>query len=328
MLMICLSSCSKGLERLLSLFPDWFGVEKVQASVIFVGAALLVLGIIVQVYSGPDSDETGPNINQFYFAFGTNQPPGSSPTGSDQAAAGKQPPTGPAQTRSVGQKILALILISIGTSILGAGIILKVTQARSNLQASLQNAGVVFVGDRVAFDEVIGWDNWIRDTHRCSELIIIGKDQFKWAEESAEALGALLTRGVQASFIFQGTQCNDSLQRFWNELKQKDAGGKFDRWRRDGKLLLYTNSQTDGNYGYYWNGTNLIVKLYFEVEQKIQAPLIVFDVRFAAGKFDYADFSPGTCEQYVPLWQKKRMLLQAGRNIWTIKQGATLLGLA
>lgn len=265
------------------------------------------------------------HVNQFYFNFGTNQPTGSSVPEKMGDVSGVQE-MGTAGTRYSWRKIIALVLVSVGTSIIGAGVILRITRKRNNLQESLEKAGVLFVGDRNAFDEVIGWDNWINETHRCSDLIIIGKDQIKWAEESAEALSRVLLRDIDVSFIFQGEQCDDSLQKFWNEVKQKDPGGRFFEWRKRDKLKLLTNREQDGNYGYYWNGAKLIVKLYFEVERKIQAPLIVFDVRFASGKFDHADFSAGTRE-HVPFWEKKRMLLQAGLNIWKIQKDSKLVKL-
>jgi len=215
------------------------------------------------------------------------------------------------------------VLISVGTSIVAAGIILRITRRRDPLQESLEKAGVLFVGDRNAFDEVIGWDNWINETHRCSNLIIIGKDQIKWAELSAEAISSVLSRDIDVSFIFQGKHCDKSLQAFWDELKQKDPGGRFVEWRKREKLKLFTNGEQEGKYGYYWNGEKLVVKLYFEVENKIQAPLIVFDVSFASGEFNPTDFSAGTRE-HVPFWEKKRMLFQAGLNISKIHNDSRL----
>jgi hypothetical protein len=90
---------------------------------------------------------------------------------------------------------------------------------------------------------------------------------------------------------------------------------------------LSTNKGQTGDYGYYWNGEKLVVKLYFEVANKRQAPLIVFDVTFADGKFDPADFSARSRE-YVPSAEKKKMLLQAGLNIGKIAQGSQLVDLA
>jgi hypothetical protein len=154
-------------------------------------------------------------------------------------------------------------------------------------------------------------------------LIIVGKDQIKWAELSAEAISRVLSRDIEVAFIFQGRKCDQSLHDFWNELKQKDPGGRFDGWRKGGRLKLLTNKEQDGNYGYYWNGEKLVVKLYFEVENKVQAPLIVFDVRFASGKFNHTDFSAGTRE-HIPFSEKKRMLFQAGLNIWKIRKDSKL----
>ncbi len=185
---------------------------------------------------------------------------------------------------------------------------------------------MLFVGDRNAFDEAIGWDNWINETHRCSNLIIIGKDQIKWAEESAQAISSVLSRNIDVTFIFQGTSCDESLQKFWAELEQKDTGRKFVEWRKNEKLKLCTNKGQNGDYGYYWNGEKLIVKLYFEVENKRQAPLIVFNVRFASGKFNDSDFSVGS-QEHVPFSEKKKMLFQAGLNIWKIQNGSKLVKL-
>ena len=223
-------------------------------------------------------------------------------------------------------RVVSLVLISVGTSIVAAGIILRVTRKGNTFQESLEKAGVLFVGDRAAFDEVIGWDTWITETHRCSNLIIIGKDQIKWAEDSADAISGALSRGIEVMFIFQGPQCEDSLQKFWAELEQKDTGGKFVEWRKKTSLKLCTNKGQNGDYGYYWNGERLIVKLYFEVENKRQAPLIVFNVGFASGRFDQADFSVGS-RGHVPYQEKKKMLLQAGLNIWKISQGSELVKL-
>jgi len=324
-LMACFSFCYKCADRLLAVLPEWFGIDKVQASVVVFGSILVALGMVFEMVS-PSPKEAGSRpVNQFYFNFGTNQPLGSSVPEKMEAVPGAQD-TANAGAQYSWRKVIALVLISVGTSIIGAGIILRITRKRNSLQESLEKAGVLFVGDRNAFDEAIGWDNWINETHRCSNLIIIGKDQIKWAEESAQAISSVLSRNIDVTFIFQGTSCDESLQKFWAELEQKDTGRKFVEWRKNEKLKLCTNKGQNGDYGYYWNGEKLIVKLYFEVENKRQAPLIVFNVRFASGKFNDSDFSVGS-QEHVPFSEKKKMLFQAGLNIWKIQNGSKLVKL-
>jgi hypothetical protein len=325
-LMVCLSLCRRNADRLLGVFPDWFGTDKVQTSVLLFGLFLIAAGVFCEIMATAGTSQLeGQTVNQFFFNFGTNQPISASP--SDRVEALPPPSSGNGgKAKYFFYKVGALVLISVGTSIVAAGIIYRITRKRDIFQESLEKAGVLFVGDREAFDEVIGWDDWINQTHRCSNLIIIGKDQIKWAEESAEAISSVLSRNIDVTFIFQGAQSDESLRKFWTELEQKDTGGKFIQWRRNGKLQLRTNRGQNGDYGYYWNGEKLIVKLYFEVENKRQAPLIVFNVRFASGKFNHADFSVGSWE-YVPFPEKKKMLLQAGLNIWKISQGSLLVEL-
>ncbi len=70
--MACLSFCYKGLDRLLAVFPEWFGIDKVQASVIVFGSFLVALGIVFDIVSPSPSDPGSRFVNQFYFNFGTN----------------------------------------------------------------------------------------------------------------------------------------------------------------------------------------------------------------------------------------------------------------
>jgi len=306
------------------MFPDWFGTDKVQTSLILFGCALMVLGVICEIEATASTSQPGSKVtNQFILNFTTNQPISGSSSERNQDVPAAQEGTND-RLRYFLFKVGSLVLISIGTAIAAAGIVFRITQKKDIFQESLEKAGVIFVGDRAAFDEVVGWDNWIKETHRCSDLIIIGKDQIKWAEESAEAISSVLSRKIDVKFIFQGDHCDKSLQDFWTELEQNDADGKFAEWRKSGRLKLCTNKGANGDYGYYWNGERLIVKLYFEVENKRQAPLIVFNVRFASGKFDQADFSVGSRDQ-VPFTEKKKMLLQAGVNIWKISQGSQIV---
>jgi len=220
-------------------------------------------------------------------------------------------------------RVISVIFVSVGTSVIAAGIVFRVVQKRDRFHESLEKAGVLFVGDRNAFDEVIGWDNWILETHRCSELIIIGKDQIKWAEDSAAALGTVLSRGINVTFIFQGEQCDQRLDAFWRKLTEQDTSERFAQWRKNGKLKLCKKQDPNPDYGYYWNGNKLIVKLYFRVPEKREAPFIVFNTSFASGKFDDADFSI-TCLTHVPFSEKKKMLVQAGVNMCKIGKNAQL----
>jgi uncharacterized membrane protein len=314
------------MNRFLGVFPEWFGTDKVQTSLILCGFVLMALGVVCEIKATAKTNELGSRVtNQFIVNFATNQP-------TSEISSERHLDMPLAQDETNGSvtyflfKVGSLVFISVGTAIAAAGIIYRVTQKKDIFQECLEKAGVIFVGDRAAFDEVIGWDNWIKETHRCSDLIIIGKDQIKWAEESAEAISSVLSRNIVVTFIFQGPQCDESLRNFWNELEKNDAGQKFVSWRQSEKLRLLTNKNQNGDYGYYWNGERLIVKLYFEVENKRQAPLIVFNVRFASGKFDQADFSVGS-RDHVPVSEKKKMLLQAGLNIWRISEGSELVKL-
>jgi uncharacterized membrane protein len=326
-LMAIFSLCKRNTNRLLGVFPDWFGTDKVQTSLIVFGFILMALGVVCEIMATASTEQLGNKVtNQFILNFSTNQPVSGLSSEKNQDVPAAQEGSN-SRIKYFIYKVGALVLISIGTSIAAAGIIFRVTQRKDIFQDSLEKAGVIFVGDRAAFDEVIGWDNWLKQTHRCSNLIIIGKDQIKWAEESAEAISSVLSRNIDVKFIFQGEKCNESLEKFWTELAQKDAGGKFTNWRKDQKLKLCVNTGANGDYGYYWNGERLIVKLYFEVEKKIQAPLIVFNVRFASGTFNVADFSVAS-RDHVPYSEKKKMLLQAGLNIWKISEGSKLVELA
>lgn len=286
--MAVLSLGRRSVNRLLIVFSDWFGTDKVQMSILFAGSLLIGLGVLCEVFATEDTDK-----GKKYFWL----------------------------------KVFSVVLVSVGTSIAATGMIFRIAQQKDKYQQSLQKAGVLFVGDRNALDEVIGWDNWIRETHRCAELIIIGKDQAKWAEESAAALGTVLSRDIQVTFIFQGKECEQRLEKFWNQLTKQDMSGKFVEWRQKDRLKLCKNSDPDVDFGYYWNGKKLIVKIYFKVPEKREAPFIVFDVSFASGKFDDADFSV-TCLDHVPSAEKKKMLVQAGMNICRIVKASELVPLA
>ncbi len=96
--------------------------------------------------------------------------------------------------------------------------------------------------------------------------------------------------------------------------------------RKNDNLKLCRNDDPNPDYGYYWNGNKLVVKLYFKVPEKREAPFIVFNISFASGKFDDADFSI-TCLTHVPFSEKKKMLVQAGVNICKIVKTSQLVQL-
>jgi hypothetical protein len=146
--MAFLSFCSRSIDRLLAVFPEWFGADKTQASVIFFGTILIAAGIICEMVSSSPDELDSRVVNQFYLNFTTNQPIPTS--GSASQESGKPVP------KHSWLKLAALVLISVGASIVAAGIILRVARMNGPLQASLEKAGVLFVGDRNAFDEVIG----------------------------------------------------------------------------------------------------------------------------------------------------------------------------
>src|SRR5437867_3515738 len=131
-LMAWLSLGRRSVNRLLGVFADWFGTDKVQTSVILFGAVFVLIGVLSESLPTAAAEQ---GKAQFVF------------------------------------KAIAVVFVSIGTSVIAAGIIFRVIHKKDRFHESLEKAGVLFVGDRNAFDEVIGWDNWIRETHRCSELI-------------------------------------------------------------------------------------------------------------------------------------------------------------
>jgi hypothetical protein len=272
-----LSWCARSANRVLTVFHEWFGSDRVQTSVILVGIICICAAVVFEVVVP--------------WTFGS------------------------------------LVFVSVGTSIVATGIVFRVTQKKDIFQDAVQKAGVLFVGDRNAFNEVIGWDRWIVETRRCAELIIIGKDQIKWAEDSAAAIASVLARNVEVTFIFQGDQCEQRLSAFWDALKGQDTNGQFMQWRSSARLKLCKYRDEDGDYGYYWNGEKLIVKLYFDVANKRDAPFIVFNVSFAAGKFDDEDFSVASLT-HIPFSDKKKMLVQVGANMCKIIRGATIVPLS
>ena len=123
--MACFSFCYKCADRLLAVLPEWFGIDKVQASVVVFGSILVALGMVFEMVS-PSPKEAGSRpVNQFYFNFGTNQPLGSSVPEKMEAVPGAQD-TATAGAQYSWRKVIALVLISVGTSIIGAGIILRI----------------------------------------------------------------------------------------------------------------------------------------------------------------------------------------------------------
>src|SRR6266545_3714017 len=77
-LMACFSFCYKCADRLLAVLPEWFGIDKVQASVVVFGSILVALGMVFEMVSPSPKEAVSRPVNQFYFNFGTNQPLGSS----------------------------------------------------------------------------------------------------------------------------------------------------------------------------------------------------------------------------------------------------------
>lgn len=141
---------------MVGIFPDWFGVDRVQTSILVFGFLLIVLGVFCEIKAtikaSPVDTQT---INQFFFDFSTNQPGGT--TVPDRVSSAGPQASGNSSLQYFLYKVGALVLISVGTSIMAAGIILRITRQMSKFQDSLEKSGVLFVGDREAFDEVIGW---------------------------------------------------------------------------------------------------------------------------------------------------------------------------
>lgn len=333
-MLLILKLCSLGLrtvKRIFCFFEDWFGLDPRQLGIISVGLLFTVLGcgcwFIANHTINPPTRIQDDRTSQM-LATDTNNP-------TTVIADNPQKRHELLITETFATSVWnlgSIILPSIGCSIVAAGIIYRISQARTKFQNSLETAAVLLVGDREAFEEVIGWDKWIDETRLGSELIFIGKDQELWADKSAAALSRALQKGIPVRFVFQGKQksgqpsptsgtasepsAEDRLTKFWEKLLCTDHSQIFkNALGKPSGLTLQIVYDDHANYSYYWNGEKLVVKVYFGIKNKRTAPLIVFNTSFACGKFHIREFSPGSGLHYMPQPEKKQMLIQAAVNI-------------
>lgn len=184
------------------------------------------------------------------------------------------------------------IFLAVGCSVLASALVVRVLKERNNLP-NVRESGVCFVGDRSYFDRAIGWDNWINQTSRGGEIIIVGKKNENWVKLSCEALIKAVDRDIPIRFVFTGSSeeieknvvvFRDNIAKARLTDEQKERFSKID-------LYEYPTGSDTPEFGFYWNGRSLVVKMYFQAVQNVEAPLIAFDTIYASQRFDVRDFT-------------------------------------
>lgn len=208
--------------------------------------------------------------------------------------------------------ILGAFLTSLGASIVAAALVETYFEHRNPIEKHIRDTGIRFIGDRKLFDAVrmrgnrLGWDAWIQETR--GQLLVVGRQNGHWID-SADSLKSLLDREGTIEFVFMGSQDDvgkwiDDFQRKWMEK----FGGQFPS--PDKVQLRACIAGTVPDSGYYWNGRELLVKVYVPGQPKPDCPIIGFDASGAGGSFDIADFDPDK----VP-YQQAQALIQAANGL-------------
>jgi hypothetical protein len=183
------------------------------------------------------------------------------------------------------------LFLSIGCSIIASALIVRLLESREESLKNFAATGIRFVGDREYFDREIKWDKWIRSTNRAGKIIIIGKKNTKWITNSYNSLQSVLKRGIEINFLFMGTkeEIVKNYKVFYRLIKQYIPN--YNNYRELIKCYYFLTSDSFGDFGFYWNGNQLIVKLYLALVDNVEAPMIVFDTSFATPQFDILDFT-------------------------------------
>ena len=198
-------------------------------------------------------------------------------------------------------KGFGLISIGIGGSVLASGLVVNILSRipREVEGELLIQTGIVFVGDRRAFIKEYhvadqeGWDAWIRQTPRGGRLIIIGKEHRFWFGESGASIKSVLKKRIETNFVFLGDeeQVQQYHQNFmvrFNERvgKQSESTKYLKCW----KYVPDENHKDVDDFGFYWNGCVLLVKMYLHDTRKEYCPIIGFATPGTSHKFNIEDF--------------------------------------
>lgn len=224
----------------------------------------------------------------------------------------------------IDSELLSPIVIAIGGSVFASGLVVKILSRipRDAEEERLVQTGIIFIGDRDSFDKEYhvgnqkGWDAWIRQTPRGGHLIIIGKEHRFWIQKSWADISSVLKKGIETNFVFLGneTQVIKSHISFTNNLENSPVQLKCWKYVPDG-----SHEDVD-DFGFYWNGRVLLVKMYLHNIDKEYCPIIGFKIPGTVGtKFNIEDFhEPAT----LILSHAKALVkcAESLNHIWTIKQ--------
>lgn len=193
------------------------------------------------------------------------------------------------------------ILIGIGGSVFASGLVVKILSRipRNPEEERLIQTGTIFIGDRLAFNEQYqpwnqkGWNAWIKQTPRGGHLIISGKEQRYWLEESWPAVRSVLQKHIETNFIFLGLeeQVKQYHQHFMGRFNQKDGDQhELTKYLKCWKYVPYESHKDVDDFGFYWNGRVLLVKMYLHDTKKENCPIIGFATPGVSPKFNIEDF--------------------------------------
>lgn len=229
-------------------------------------------------------------------------------------------------------KGFGLISIGIGGSVLASGLVVNIL-SRIPREAEGElfiQTGIAFVGDRDAFNEEYhvgnqkGWDAWIRQTPRGGHLIISGKEQRYWLEKSLPAVQSVLQKHIQTNFVFLGDE--EQVQKYRQNfmLRFDEKVGDQPELTKHLKCWKYVPDESHkdvDDFGFYWNGSVLLVKMYLHDIPKEYCPIIGFKIPGTVSiKFNIEDFhEPATLILSHASALKK--CVESLNHIWAEKKG-------
>lgn len=222
-------------------------------------------------------------------------------------------------------------LAGIGTSLVAVGLTIKILSKPDDIDKQVCETGCCFVGLRTQYDETLrfgpkgGWDRWIEQTPRGGELVVIGQKNWEWAKSSSEALKKTMHRDVTLRFVFMGTSLDPdrtkqplaNITAFKTFLTERGWEKTIDAQKF--QFLVYDPSVNTSlpskvsvpTTGFYWNGRQLMIKVYLVERANPVCPILVFDTPGTGTKFDLRDF------EVEPL----AVALSRPHTIWEAAQG-------
>jgi hypothetical protein len=178
-------------------------------------------------------------------------------------------------------QIFATVFLGAGSSILATALTVKLTNHEGDMSSK-----AIWGLKEIRSADGYEWDNWIRRIPNYGELIIVGIRNDKWFDKRATPLFEAIEKNVKFIFIFVGPEetVNLNIKSFKEQLAKVAKMSRKDLSRVILKKKVITDPDLP-DYGFYWNGVSLIVKTNLPETEKLNAPMLCFDVGFPTLSF-------------------------------------------